>query len=91
MSIPIAGGEAEFTRYGFRDLISQGSLDIVQPDICICGGISEAQKIAALALAWNLRCVPHVWGTGRGHRSGTALHCPRCPINPLRYTLNQHS
>lgn len=64
LDIPIAGGEAEFTRYGFRDLISRGAVDIVQPDLCICGGLSEGAKIASLAQAWHVRCVPHVWGTG---------------------------
>ena len=64
LDIPIAGGEAEFTRYGFRDLISKGAVDIVQPDLCICGGLSEGAKIAALAQAWHVRLIPHVWGTG---------------------------
>jgi len=64
LDVPIAGGEAEFTRYGFRDLISRGCVDIAQPDICLCGGLSEAIRIAALAQTWNVRCLPHVWGTG---------------------------
>lgn len=64
LDIPIAGGEAEFTRYGFRDLIARGGLDVAQPDICITGGISEFLKIAAICQAWHVRCLPHVWGTG---------------------------
>jgi D-galactarolactone cycloisomerase len=64
LSIPIAGGEAEFTRYGFRNLIAQGAVDILQPDICSMGGLSEAVKVAALASAWHVRYMPHVWGTG---------------------------
>lgn len=64
LSIPIAGGEAEFTRYGFRELIAQGAVDVVQPDLCAMGGLSEALKVAALAEAWHVRCIPHVWGTG---------------------------
>lgn len=64
LEIPIAGGEAEFTRYGFRHLIASGAVDIVQPDLCITGGLSEGRKIAALASAWMVRCLPHVWGTG---------------------------
>jgi len=64
VDMPIAGGEAEFTRYGFRDLISRGAVDIVQPDLCSMGGISEGWKVAAMAAAWGLRCMPHVWGTG---------------------------
>lgn len=64
LSIPIAGGEAEFTRYGFQQLFRQGCLDIAQPDICITGGISETMRIAQLAQVWGVRCVPHVWGSG---------------------------
>jgi D-galactarolactone cycloisomerase len=64
LDIPIAGGEAEFSRYGFRELISRGAVDIVQPDICITGGLSETAKIAVLAQTWHVRCMPHVWGTG---------------------------
>ena len=63
-SVPLAGGEAEFTRYGFRELISRRALDIVQPDCCAVGGLSEALKVADMADAWQVRCMPHVWGTG---------------------------
>ena len=64
LPMPIAGGEAEFTRYGFRAMVSQGAVDIAQPDICLTGGISEAVRIATLCQAWHVRCLPHVWGTG---------------------------
>ncbi len=64
LDIPIAGGEAEFTRYGFRDLISRGCVDIAQPDVCVCGGLSEGIKISSMARTWGVRCLPHVWGTG---------------------------
>ncbi|HUU65087.1 MAG TPA: mandelate racemase/muconate lactonizing enzyme family protein [Dehalococcoidales bacterium] len=56
---PLAAGENEFTRYGFRDLIINKALDIAQPDVTWCGGITEAKKIAAMASAWNIPCVPH--------------------------------
>ena len=87
LTIPIAGGEAEFTRYGFRELIRRGAVDIIQPDLCITGGISEGRKIAALAQAWHVRCIPHVWGTGVA--MAAALHFiaalpPQPPsLNPL--------
>ena len=64
LSIPIASGECEFTRFGFRNLIANRAVDIVQPDICSAGGLSECKKIADLASAYNLRFIPHVWGTG---------------------------
>jgi D-galactarolactone cycloisomerase len=64
LTIPIAGGEAEFTRWGFRPLISGRLVDILQPDVCAAGGISECKKIADMASAFGVRVNPHVWGTG---------------------------
>lgn len=59
LDTPVAAGENEFTRYGFRDLIMHRAVDIGQPDTTWCGGITEAMKIAAMASAWNIICVPH--------------------------------
>jgi D-galactarolactone cycloisomerase len=64
LKIPIAGGEAEFTRWGFRPLITERLVDILQPDIAAAGGISETKKIADMANAFGVRVNPHVWGTG---------------------------
>lgn len=64
LNIAIAGGECEYTKYGFKDLITNECLDIVQPDICVCGGITETLKILALAQAYNTIIIPHVWGSG---------------------------
>jgi D-galactarolactone cycloisomerase len=64
LSVPVASGECEFTRFGFRELITTRAIDIVQPDTCSAGGISECKKIADMALAYGLRYVPHVWGSG---------------------------
>jgi L-alanine-DL-glutamate epimerase-like enolase superfamily enzyme len=60
-AIPIAAGEGEYTRFDFRDLIDQRAVDILQPDPAVCGGITEAVSIAALAATYNLRFVPHLW------------------------------
>lgn len=57
--IPIATGENEYTRYGFRDLIETRSADIIQPDALIMGGITEFVKVAALAQAHDLAIAPH--------------------------------
>lgn len=64
ISIPIAGGECEFTRFGFRDLLVSRAIDIIQPDTCAAGGLSECKKIADMAEAFGVRYNPHVWGTG---------------------------
>lgn len=57
--IPIATGENEYTRYGFRDLIEGRCADIIQPDALIMGGITEFMKVAALAQAHDLMIAPH--------------------------------
>jgi D-galactarolactone cycloisomerase len=62
--IPVAGGEASFARWGFAEMIAQRSVDILQPDVAACGGISELKKIADMASAFGMRVNPHVWGTG---------------------------
>jgi L-alanine-DL-glutamate epimerase-like enolase superfamily enzyme len=56
--IPIAAGESEFTRHDFRDLAMLAAVDIFQPDLAICGGITEAMRISALASAHNLKLRP---------------------------------
>lgn len=65
-NILIAGGEDEFTRYGFRELITRRAVDILQPDLCAAGGFTEMMKITAMASAWNVPVIPHVWGTNVG-------------------------
>ena len=58
-TIPIATGENEYTRYGFRDLIESRSAAIIQPDGLIMGGVTEFMKVAALAQAHDLPIAPH--------------------------------
>src|SRR6516162_4391204 len=64
LAIPVAGGECEFTRLGFRDLLASRAIDIIQPDTCAAGGLTECKKIADMAEAFSVRDNPHVWGTG---------------------------
>lgn len=64
LPMPIAGGECEFTRFGFRQILERRAVDIVQPDTCSAGGLSECKKIADMTAAYNLRFFPHCWGTG---------------------------
>jgi L-alanine-DL-glutamate epimerase-like enolase superfamily enzyme len=58
-TIPVAAGEHEWTKYGFKELISRGGVDIVQPDVGRVGGITEWMKVAHLAQAFNLPVAPH--------------------------------
>ena len=59
----ISGGEAEFSRWGWRELLARGCLDIAQPEVCALGGISEYQKVLAMAHAHFTPVVNHVWGS----------------------------
>ncbi|MGP4020643.1 enolase C-terminal domain-like protein [Saccharopolyspora sp. 5N708] len=68
LRIPLAGGEHEYTRWGMRRFIDNGALDVVQPDIYWCGGLSETLKIAAYATAHDLVTIPH------GHSAAATLH-----------------
>jgi L-rhamnonate dehydratase len=64
VDIRVAGGEEEATRWGFRELIERGHVDVIQPDVTRCGGLSEALKIARAAEARGIACVPHAWKSG---------------------------
>ena len=96
--IPVAGGECEMTRWGFREVFMRRAIDIVQPDTCAAGGLSECKKIADMAAAFGVRYVPHVWGTGIGLAASLQLlaalpdvpprHTPRPPI--LEFDRSEH-
>jgi D-galactarolactone cycloisomerase len=96
--ILIAGGECEYTRYGFRELINRRAVDILQPDLCAMGGFSEMLKVIAMASAANLPVIPHVWGTSVGLAAGLQLfaalpHFPerRFPAEPFfEYDRSPH-
>jgi D-galactarolactone cycloisomerase len=98
--IPIASGESEFTRFDFRDLITLKAVDILQPDLAIMGGLTEAVRIAAMAGAFQLTVAPHLWGAALLFASGLQLAAatPNCTIleyslgfNPMLHELAQES
>ena len=66
--IDISGGEHEYTRWGFRAIVENRAMDVLQPDIYWCGGISETIKICALASTFDLPVIPH------GHSSHATAH-----------------
>jgi L-alanine-DL-glutamate epimerase-like enolase superfamily enzyme len=65
--IPIAGGESEYTKFGFKELFHRDCLDICQADVGKVGGITEYLKIAAMAEAYNLPMCPHGLGLVSAH------------------------
>lgn len=87
LDCPVSAGEHEYTRWQFRDLILQAKVDIVQPDVVKCAGITEMRKIAALAETFNRGFMPHqtqpTIGTAANLHCCAALHwCER----PQEYT-----
>ncbi len=65
---PVATGEHEYTRWGFKQLLDAGAADIIQPDIYWAGGISETIKICTLASTYDVQVIPH------GHSSHATAH-----------------
>ena len=59
LDTPVASGELEYTKYGFRELIESGGADIIQPDAEVVGGISEWLKVTSMASAYRISVAPH--------------------------------
>ncbi|NGM86263.1 mandelate racemase/muconate lactonizing enzyme family protein [Parapusillimonas sp. SGNA-6] len=90
LDMAVAGGENEFAKYSFRAILEKRAMDIVQPSVCATGGITEAKKIATLAQASSIQCVPHCWGTAIGlaatmHFLASLPDSPPClvPVPPM--------
>jgi L-alanine-DL-glutamate epimerase-like enolase superfamily enzyme len=64
VDIRVAAGEEEATLWGFRELMERGHVDVVQPDVTRCGGLTEALRIARHAESQGVMCVPHAWKSG---------------------------
>jgi len=80
--LPIAGGEHEFTLFGFRDLLEANALDYIQFDTNRVGGISQARKIAALAEAFQVPVVPHAGQMHNYHVVMASLNSPIAEFFP---------
>ena len=63
VNIPIASGERIYTRYGYRPFFESRALQVIQPDICLCGGITEAKKICDMGHAYDCAVQIHVCGS----------------------------
>jgi L-rhamnonate dehydratase len=81
--IPIAGGEHEFTLYGFRDFLEARALDYIQFDTNRVGGITQARKIAALAEAHSVPVVPHAGQMHNYHLVMASLNSPMAEYFPV--------
>jgi L-rhamnonate dehydratase len=91
--VPIATGEKETTRFGFRDLMDTGGLRIIQPDVARVGGFTEARRVADMARLRGVTVIPHCWSTdilvaATLHFIASLKECPYlefCVVdNPIR-------
>lgn len=81
LGIRIAAGEWQNTRFEFADLMDRGKVDVAQPDVGRCGGLSEAMRICQMARDRGRLIVPHCWKTLIGiaaslHMAAAIPHCP---------------
>ena len=81
--IPIAGGEHEFTSYGFRELLEARAVDYIQFDTNRVGGISQARKICALAEAYSVPVIPHAGQMHNYHVVMASLNSPMAEYFPV--------
>lgn len=83
-TVPIAGAELIYTRFGFREVVERGLLDIVQPDMTAVGGYTEMQRILALCQAHHVTVTPHGWVSAVGLFANLQL-AAAIPTFPLRW------
>jgi L-rhamnonate dehydratase len=81
--IPIAGGEHEFTQYGFRDLLQARAVDYIQFDTNRVGGITQARKICALAESYSVPVIPHAGQMHNYHVVMASLNSPMAEYFPI--------
>lgn len=90
VSIPIAAGERLYTRWGFRPFFEEHIIDLIQPDLGTCGGLSEAKKICDMGHIYDTTCQIHVCGGPIMTAAALHLECsiPNFAIHELhRYAL----
>ena len=88
--IGLAAGENEVTRFPFVSLLADGALDVLQPDVAVVGGLTEAKRVAVLAHAHHRLCIPHVWHSGLIVAASLQLAAasPNCPIFEVPMSRN---
>jgi len=82
-SIPISGGEHEFTRWGHEELLERDAVDILQPDVHRCGGLTELQKIDSLASTHDVPVVPHSGTNPHLHFIAASTNAPMAEYFPI--------
>jgi L-alanine-DL-glutamate epimerase-like enolase superfamily enzyme len=92
LDVPIAAGENEYTKWGFRELFEASAVDYAMPDAMRCGGVTEARKICTLAEAFDVVCTPHCYATGVGlaatmHVLASSPACEWLEFDPTDFPL----
>ena len=92
--IRIAAGEWLQTRYEFRELMDRGRVDVAQPDVGRVGGITEARRVAEMALDRGIIIIPHCWKTGIGvaasaHLAAASSNCRFIEFLPASVAYSQ--
>lgn len=77
--VPVATGEALYTVHDFQRLLERRAVDVVQPDLSLCGGFWQGRRIADLAELHHVRLSPHVWGSGIGLAAAAHYVASRSP------------
>lgn len=88
--IPVAAGETWHSRWGINAALQQHAVDIIQPDVCGVGGLTEARKIITLADIYQVRLVPHVWGTNVAMAAALHFHAIIPPSPPAHEARSPH-
>jgi len=82
-SIPISGGEHEFTSHGFRQLLDKRAVSVIQYDTNRVGGITAAHKVNALAEAYSVPVIPHAGQMHNYHLTMSTLASPMSEFFPV--------
>lgn len=89
VNIPIAAGERIYTRWGYRPFLEDGSLAVIQPDICTCGGITDVKKICDMAHVYDVTVQIHVCGGPIS--TAAALHMETAIPNFIIHELHRYA
>jgi len=81
--MPISGGEHEFTRWGHKELLKREAVDILQPDVHRCGGLTELQKIDSMASAHDVPVIPHTGTNPHLHFIAASTNAPMAEYFPI--------
>jgi L-alanine-DL-glutamate epimerase-like enolase superfamily enzyme len=89
VNIPIAAGERIYTRWGYRPFFEDGSLDVIQPDIGLCGGLTETKKVCDMAHVYDVTVQIHVCGGPIA--TAAALHIEAAIPNFIIHELHRYA